>query len=130
MYKPLNTFIALIGLEIWTDSDKIVVSTPAAETLSAFTKWRNNDLMQRKKHDNAHLITLVQERLITVMTDLFSFFTELNYAYHVVSVNISVKLTLTGQRWAWLTSAPCAQTPPPVSSRYQKEELYFIKIDF
>ncbi|KAF5894120.1 zinc metalloproteinase-disintegrin-like batroxstatin-1, partial [Clarias magur] len=57
VYKPLHTFVALIGLEIWTDADKIVVSTASGDTLTAFTKWRNDDLMKRKKHDNAHLIT-------------------------------------------------------------------------
>lgn len=59
MYKPLHTFVALIGLEIWTDADKIVVSTASGDTLTAFTKWRNDDLIKRKKHDNAHLITFV-----------------------------------------------------------------------
>ncbi|KAL4660170.1 disintegrin and metalloproteinase domain-containing protein 28 [Arapaima gigas] len=57
VYKPLNTFIALTGLEIWTDQDQIAVSTPAGQTLDAFTKWRNSYLMKVKKHDNAHLIT-------------------------------------------------------------------------
>ncbi|XP_058231017.1 zinc metalloproteinase-disintegrin-like brevilysin H2a isoform X2 [Hemibagrus wyckioides] len=57
VYKPLNTFIALIGLEIWTDADKIAVTVSPGDTLKAFTKWRNEDLMKRIKHDNAHLIT-------------------------------------------------------------------------
>ncbi|TSR04305.1 Disintegrin and metalloproteinase domain-containing protein 28 [Bagarius yarrelli] len=56
-YKPLNTFMALIGLEIWTQGDKIAVTTPSADTLNAFTTWRNDDLVKRNKHDNAHLIT-------------------------------------------------------------------------
>lgn len=55
----MNTFIALVSLEIWTDSDKIAVNTSAGETLNAFTKWRNGVLMKKKQHDNAHLITLV-----------------------------------------------------------------------
>ncbi|XP_036453740.1 disintegrin and metalloproteinase domain-containing protein 28 isoform X1 [Colossoma macropomum] len=57
VYKPVNTFIALIGLEIWTDSDKIVVTAPAGETLDKFTSWRNDVLIKRQRHDNAHLIT-------------------------------------------------------------------------
>ncbi|KAK2845847.1 hypothetical protein Q7C36_010701 [Tachysurus vachellii] len=57
VYKPLNTFIALIGLEVWSDGDKIAVTTPSSDTLGAFTKWRNEDLVKRIKHDNAHLIT-------------------------------------------------------------------------
>uniref|UniRef100_A0A8C9U7P9 ADAM metallopeptidase domain 28 n=1 Tax=Scleropages formosus TaxID=113540 RepID=A0A8C9U7P9_SCLFO len=48
---------ALIGLEIWTDQDKISVTTPAGSTLDAFTNWRNNYLLKTKPHDNAHLIS-------------------------------------------------------------------------
>lgn len=59
VYKPMNTFIALVGLEIWTDADKIAVTTPAGDTLVEFAKWRNDNLIKRQKHDNAHLITLV-----------------------------------------------------------------------
>ncbi|XP_022522561.2 disintegrin and metalloproteinase domain-containing protein 28 [Astyanax mexicanus] len=57
VYKPVNTFIALTGLEIWSDSDKIVVTAPAGETLDKFTTWRNDVLMKRQPNDNAHLIT-------------------------------------------------------------------------
>uniref|UniRef100_A0A8C7WBP7 ADAM metallopeptidase domain 28 n=1 Tax=Oncorhynchus mykiss TaxID=8022 RepID=A0A8C7WBP7_ONCMY len=57
VYKPLNTFIALVGLEVWTDNDKISVTAPAGATLDAFTKWRNSDLVNTKRHDNAHLIS-------------------------------------------------------------------------
>ncbi|XP_053509628.1 zinc metalloproteinase-disintegrin-like crotastatin [Ictalurus furcatus] len=57
VYKPINTFIALTSLIVWTDSDKIVVTAPAGETLDKFTKWRNSELMKMKKHSNAHLIT-------------------------------------------------------------------------
>ncbi|KAE8291553.1 Zinc metalloproteinase-disintegrin-like MTP4 [Larimichthys crocea] len=56
-YKPLRTFIALVGLEIWTSSDQISVTPPAGANLDAFMKWRNSNLVKRKKHDNAHLIS-------------------------------------------------------------------------
>ncbi|XP_049907937.1 disintegrin and metalloproteinase domain-containing protein 28 [Epinephelus moara] len=56
-YKPLRTFIALVGLEVWTNGDLINVTPPAGANLNAFMKWRNSDLMKRKKHDNAHLIS-------------------------------------------------------------------------
>ncbi|KAL0193540.1 hypothetical protein M9458_011836, partial [Cirrhinus mrigala] len=55
-YKEINTFVALTGFEVWTDSDKITVSTDAGTTLDGFTKWRNSDLMKRQQHDNAHLL--------------------------------------------------------------------------
>eukprot|EP00066_Takifugu_rubripes_P008480 XP_003974697.1 PREDICTED: zinc metalloproteinase-disintegrin-like batroxstatin-3 [Takifugu rubripes] len=56
-YKPLRTFIALVGLEIWSNGDQISVTPPAGANLNAFMKWRNNELLKRKKHDNAHLIS-------------------------------------------------------------------------
>ncbi|XP_067377040.1 disintegrin and metalloproteinase domain-containing protein 28 isoform X2 [Channa argus] len=56
-YKPLKTFIALVGLEIWSNRDLITVTPPAGANLDAFMKWRNSDLLPRKKHDNAHLIS-------------------------------------------------------------------------
>lgn len=56
-YKPLRTFIALVGLEIWSDRDLISVTPPAGANLDAFRTWRSSDLLKRKKHDNAHLIS-------------------------------------------------------------------------
>ncbi|XP_029296498.1 disintegrin and metalloproteinase domain-containing protein 28 [Cottoperca gobio] len=56
-YKPLQTFIALVGLEIWSNRDLISMTPPAGANLDAFMKWRNSELMKRKKHDNAHLIS-------------------------------------------------------------------------
>uniref|UniRef100_A0A3P8NSM3 ADAM metallopeptidase domain 28 n=1 Tax=Astatotilapia calliptera TaxID=8154 RepID=A0A3P8NSM3_ASTCA len=57
VYKPLRTFIALVGLEIWTNGDLISVTPPAGANLDAFMKWRNSELVMRIKHDNAHLIS-------------------------------------------------------------------------
>lgn len=59
-YKPLRTFIALVGLEVWTNGDLISVTPPAGANLNAFMTWRNSDLIKRKKHDNAHLIRYEQ----------------------------------------------------------------------
>ncbi|KAM4576585.1 disintegrin and metalloproteinase domain-containing protein 28 [Odontesthes bonariensis] len=56
-YKPLRTYIALVGIEIWSYMDLISVTSPAGANLDAFMRWRNSDLMKRKKHDNAHLIS-------------------------------------------------------------------------
>lgn len=57
VYKPLRTFIALVGLEIWSNRDLISITPPAGNNLEAFMKWRNSELLERKKHDNAHLIS-------------------------------------------------------------------------
>ncbi|KAI4875240.1 hypothetical protein NFI96_010706 [Prochilodus magdalenae] len=57
VYLPLDTFIALVGLEVWSNGDKINVAPPAASTLSDFTEWRRNKLNTIKENDNAQLIT-------------------------------------------------------------------------
>ncbi|KAK5608487.1 hypothetical protein CRENBAI_024694 [Crenichthys baileyi] len=56
-YKPLNTFFALVGLEVWSTNDLISVTNPAGANLNAFMTWRNSELVKRTKHDNAHLIS-------------------------------------------------------------------------
>uniref|UniRef100_A0A3B3U454 ADAM metallopeptidase domain 28 n=1 Tax=Poecilia latipinna TaxID=48699 RepID=A0A3B3U454_9TELE len=55
-YKPLKTFIGLVGLEVWSNTDLISVTNPANANLEAFKNWRNSELAKRIKHDNAHLI--------------------------------------------------------------------------
>ncbi|XP_051924184.1 disintegrin and metalloproteinase domain-containing protein 28 [Hippocampus zosterae] len=57
VYKPLRTFIALVGLEIWSNGDLISITPPAGANLNAFMTWRNSVLVKRKNHDNAHLIS-------------------------------------------------------------------------
>ncbi|XP_056144803.1 zinc metalloproteinase-disintegrin-like berythractivase [Lampris incognitus] len=57
VYKPLHTFVALVGLEVWSNGDLISVTPPAGATLDAFTKWRNTELVKKKQHDNAQLIS-------------------------------------------------------------------------
>lgn len=59
VYKAINIYVALIGLEIWTDNDKCLLSRTAGFTLDSFSKWRNSDLLKRKRNDNAQLITCV-----------------------------------------------------------------------
>ncbi|XP_051972555.1 zinc metalloproteinase-disintegrin-like batroxstatin-1 [Xyrauchen texanus] len=59
VYKEINTFVALTGLEVWTDSDKITVSPVAGATLDGFTSWRNSDLIKRHRHDNAQLLSAI-----------------------------------------------------------------------
>ncbi|XP_017289473.1 disintegrin and metalloproteinase domain-containing protein 28 [Kryptolebias marmoratus] len=65
-YKPLRTFIALVGLEVWTHGDLISVTPPAGNNLDAFLKWRNTELVKRKNHDNAHLISAIDFEGATV----------------------------------------------------------------
>ncbi|KAG1958725.1 disintegrin and metalloproteinase domain-containing protein [Pimephales promelas] len=58
-YKEINTFVALTGFEVWTDGDKITVSSAPGTTLGSFSSWRNSDLIKRKKHDNAQLLSAI-----------------------------------------------------------------------
>ncbi|XP_016380140.1 disintegrin and metalloproteinase domain-containing protein 12-like isoform X4 [Sinocyclocheilus rhinocerous] len=55
-YRPLNVRVALVGLEIWSDQDKIKVDKNPTETLNRFLDWRTRELLARLRHDNAQLI--------------------------------------------------------------------------
>nr|XP_033799677.1 disintegrin and metalloproteinase domain-containing protein 8 [Geotrypetes seraphini] len=66
LYQALNFRVALIGLEIWSNRDKILVSSNADTTLNNFLAWRKTELLKKKKHDNAQLITGVDFEGTTV----------------------------------------------------------------
>lgn len=55
-YRPLNIRVALTGLEIWSDRDKIHIERSPTQTLHNFLEWRATDLLPRLRHDNAQLI--------------------------------------------------------------------------
>lgn len=57
LYRPLNIRVMLVGLEVWTKYDQIVVSLISDDTLSHFIKWRKSNLLKRVKHDNAQFVT-------------------------------------------------------------------------
>ncbi|XP_051655576.1 disintegrin and metalloproteinase domain-containing protein 8 [Manacus candei] len=57
LYQPLRLRVALIGLEVWNHKDKITVSPNPEVTLDNFLHWRESELLRRKPHDNAQLIT-------------------------------------------------------------------------
>nr|XP_005991939.1 PREDICTED: disintegrin and metalloproteinase domain-containing protein 28 [Latimeria chalumnae] len=59
VYKAINTHVALVGIEIWSDEDKIEVSSVSGTTLDRFISWRNSKLNRQKQHDNAQLLTNV-----------------------------------------------------------------------
>ncbi|XP_065802990.1 disintegrin and metalloproteinase domain-containing protein 28 isoform X1 [Muntiacus reevesi] len=59
LYKKLNTYVALTGMELWNNEDKIHISSNASLTLENFSKWRANVLLKRKHHDVAQLLTTV-----------------------------------------------------------------------
>ncbi|XP_026227322.1 disintegrin and metalloproteinase domain-containing protein 15 isoform X3 [Anabas testudineus] len=55
-YRPLNVRVALTGLEIWSDRDKIHVEKSPTDTLNNFLEWRTRELLPRLRHDNAQLV--------------------------------------------------------------------------
>ncbi|KAI5607420.1 disintegrin and metalloproteinase domain-containing protein 12 isoform X2 [Silurus asotus] len=56
-YRALNIRVALVGLEVWSDSDKCPVSQDPFTTLHEFLDWRKFKLLPQRPHDNAQLIS-------------------------------------------------------------------------
>ncbi|KAM9462523.1 disintegrin and metalloproteinase domain-containing protein 12 isoform 2-T2 [Clarias gariepinus] len=56
-YRALNIRVALVGLEVWSDSDKCPVSQDPFTTLHEFLDWRKLKLLPQRPHDNAQLIS-------------------------------------------------------------------------
>ncbi|CAM4702089.1 unnamed protein product [Lepidochelys olivacea] len=59
VYKAINIYVALIGLEIWSAGDPFTVNSSAGTTLDKFSAWRQSDLLKRKNNDNAQLLTAI-----------------------------------------------------------------------
>ncbi|KAM8924584.1 disintegrin and metalloproteinase domain-containing protein 8 [Pelodytes ibericus] len=57
LYRSLKFRVALIGMEVWTNKDKITVSPNAGVTLDSFLTWRKSNLLRKRHHDNAQFIT-------------------------------------------------------------------------
>ncbi|KAM8970678.1 disintegrin and metalloproteinase domain-containing protein 8-like [Sarcophilus harrisii] len=56
-YQLLNFCVVLIGLEIWDKGNKAAITNDIQSSLNNFLKWRENNLIKKKQHDNAQLIT-------------------------------------------------------------------------
>uniref|UniRef100_A0A4W4HHH8 ADAM metallopeptidase domain 12a n=1 Tax=Electrophorus electricus TaxID=8005 RepID=A0A4W4HHH8_ELEEL len=56
-YRALNIRVALVGLEVWSDSDKCIITQDPFTTLHEFLDWRKLKLLPQKPHDNAQLIS-------------------------------------------------------------------------
>ncbi|XP_055617337.1 disintegrin and metalloproteinase domain-containing protein 12-like [Toxorhynchites rutilus septentrionalis] len=59
IYRPLNIYIALVGVVIWSDQDPIEISKDSKKTLENFLHYRRSTLLKMIPHDNAHLLTAV-----------------------------------------------------------------------
>nr|P0DM90.1 RecName: Full=Zinc metalloproteinase-disintegrin-like brevilysin H2b; AltName: Full=Snake venom metalloproteinase; Short=SVMP [Gloydius brevicaudus] len=60
VYRSLNILVALVYLEIWSKEDLINVTSAAKDTLASFGNWRATDLLKRRSHDAAHLLTNIK----------------------------------------------------------------------
>ncbi|XP_058526010.1 disintegrin and metalloproteinase domain-containing protein 28 isoform X2 [Ochotona princeps] len=83
LYKKLDTHVALVGVEIWSDEDKIKISPNASFTLENFSTWRANVLLGRKHHDIAQLITAKELSGTTVG---LAFMSTMCSPYHSVGI--------------------------------------------
>ena len=57
MYAPLNIFVALVGVEVWTEFDEITLSEDGDTTLTSFLHYRREKLATAVPNDNAQLLT-------------------------------------------------------------------------
>ncbi|XP_011304121.1 disintegrin and metalloproteinase domain-containing protein 28 [Fopius arisanus] len=57
LYTPLNVFVALVGVEVWTSRDEIVITTDSLRTLTNFMNYRKSKLLNKIPNDNAQLLT-------------------------------------------------------------------------
>ncbi|XP_063787937.1 zinc metalloproteinase-disintegrin-like crotastatin [Pseudophryne corroboree] len=56
VYKPIATFVALIGIAIW-EKDQFQVSSSANVNLDRFSNWRKDKLLPKIPNDNAQFLT-------------------------------------------------------------------------
>ncbi|XP_057657242.1 uncharacterized protein LOC130894422 isoform X1 [Diorhabda carinulata] len=57
LYSPLNIFIALVGVVIWSENDEINFSANGDTTLTNFLHYRREKLIKSHPNDNAQLLT-------------------------------------------------------------------------
>jgi hypothetical protein len=57
LYAPLNIFIALVGVVIWTEHDEIILAANGDTTLTNFLHYRREKLVKEHPNDNAQLLT-------------------------------------------------------------------------
>ena len=60
LYMPLNIFIALVGVVVWTEYDEISLSSNGDTTLTNFLHYRRERLVKEHPNDNAQLLTYVE----------------------------------------------------------------------
>lgn len=57
LYVPLNIFIALVGVVVWSEQNLADLSRDGDKTLRNFLTWRKRSLVKDHPNDNAQLLT-------------------------------------------------------------------------
>ena len=60
LFRPLNMYVALVGVEVWTNEDKSDVVGEADKTMNNFLEYRRKSISPYHPNDNAQLIMWVQ----------------------------------------------------------------------
>ncbi|XP_038621389.1 disintegrin and metalloproteinase domain-containing protein 20-like [Tachyglossus aculeatus] len=56
LYRLLDVRVYLVGLEIWTDGNRVDVTRSIGKVLADFNAWQRGHLLPRFSYDSAHLI--------------------------------------------------------------------------
>ncbi|KAM9622413.1 ADAM DEC1 isoform 1-T1 [Trichechus inunguis] len=57
IYNTIDIQVALVGMEIWSDGDKIKVVPNTGVTFNNFMIWHRSNLAKKKIHDHAQLLS-------------------------------------------------------------------------
>lgn len=57
LYIPLNIFVALVGVVVWTEHNEITLVSNGDTTLTNFLNYRRESLLKDHPNDNAQLLT-------------------------------------------------------------------------
>ncbi|XP_029799101.1 ADAM DEC1 isoform X2 [Suricata suricatta] len=57
IYKTIDIQVALVGMEIWSDTDKIKVVPTTGDTFHNFMNWHLSNVGKMKTHDHAQLLS-------------------------------------------------------------------------
>lgn len=57
VYMPLNVFVALTGVVIWSEKDEFEIANSLPDALKLFADYNKVKLMLEHPHDNAQLLT-------------------------------------------------------------------------
>lgn len=66
MYMPLNIYIALTGIVVWSEGDEIQISGNGDHVLNDFLNYRRERLYETHPNDNAQLLTYVNKKIIVI----------------------------------------------------------------